>query len=112
MNSETVFAVSEPKVQLDLCALDACSVEVNVCLSGREYETFVLWQGKDVETPMCAEEYFASVERCENNGTYPCICVEEDVSSKRAWFEEHNDKMYLSEVKYDVEGEKLIVTID
>ena len=72
----------------------------------------MLRQGKDVETPMCAGEYFASVERCENNGTYPCICVEEDVSSKRAWFEEHDDKKYLSEVKYDVEGGKLIVTID
>ena len=112
MITEKVFEVYEPKVQLDLHLLEACSVEVNVRLSGREYDTFVLRQEKDVIKPMCAKEYFALIERCENNGTYPCICVEEDVSSKRAWFEEHDSTEYLSEVKYNVEGGKLIVTID
>lgn len=112
MITEKVFEVCEPKVQLDLGILEACSVDVNVRLLGREYDTFVLRQEKDAEKPMCAKEYFLLVERCENNGTYPCICVEEDVSSERAWFEEHDSKEYLSEVKYTVEDGKLIVTIE
>ena len=112
MIKEKVFDVCEPKVQLDLCNLEGCSIEVNVRLLGREYETFVLRQGKNCGKPMCAKEYFSLVERCENNGTYPCICTEEDVSSKRAWFEEHDSAEYLSSVRYAVEDGKLIVTID
>ena len=112
MTTEKVFEVCEAKVQIDLHNLEACCVEVNVRLSGREYETFLLRKGKNVEEQMCAEEYFSLVERCANDGTYPCICVEEDVSSKRAWFEEHDSKEYLPEVRYTVEDGKLIVTID
>lgn len=112
MITEKVFEVYEPKVQLDIHLLEACGVEVNVRLSGRECDTFVLRQGKDVVEPMCAKEYFSLIERCENNGTYPCICVEEGISSKWAWFEEHDSKEYLSEVTYIVEDGKLIVKID